>query len=659
MTERPLIGILLIALVESPHWVKFRWDFNEISFGRAWQLTTVALLLSGVIILLDSGARVAMPNLLSWLPALLIPMQLVQSFGFKDSIPLNTFSFLAKYRRRRNLRLGLTEAVIHINFGNIYFVSTMVAATLGARADSWAFLPGIIILTGWILLSASRSRPLSLLVALTIAGGIAVAGQIGLRKLEEILTSSGAASFQFDPNSISTRIGKPGPIIQPLDIVWRLSPHDGKPTPPLLRTASYNIYNLGTWKCSPAGEMKFKDLDTRTFGDKPYSLLALDLNENAQIRAIDPGLPRFILRGSAAAETPLALPGDASSLRDFELDGVERNSFGTVRVFPKHSIIEGSVLWKAAINPESQPFQREDLEVPVKDRETFKKIIQELRIDAQPTLAAKLATLRTWFRENFTYSKNPTISSSTLVATNPSAIVQFLTTVQAGHCEYFASASALLLREAGIPTRYATGFAVMELDVKRKEFIIRGTHSHAWCRVWDAEKNQWLDFDTTPGSWITDIPPANSRTQRFNDEVKRLRENFFLWRNQPNNRLAVTLGMSSIGLALVAFIIKRLWRSKRRVEAARRSIGYAGVVRQTALNALERDAEKYLGARPLGQPLGTWFLRLGKNLPESTTLLEAIELHQRLRFDPGPADEVEQKRLAELARQLESDIRRS
>lgn len=653
-----MIGILLILLVEGPHWLKFRWEFDETSFGRAWQLTTVGLLISGVLIVLDSGARVAMPNLLSWLPALLIPMQFVQSFGLKDSIPLNTFSFLAKYRRKRNLRLGLTEAVIHINFGNVYFVSTMVAATLGAWADSWVFLPGVIVLTGWMLLAASRSRPLSLLVALSIAGGIAVVGQFGLRKLDEILSSSGPASYQFDPNSTSTRIGKPGPILQSPDVVWRLSPENKKLTPPLLRTASYNNYHLGTWKCYPTGEMLFKDLDIPSVGETSSRLLAQNLDKAAQIQALDASLPRFILRGSAAAETPLALPGDASSLRDFELDGVERNSFGTVRVFPKHSIIEGSVLWKGATNPESQPFFPEDLDLPLKDRPTFQKIIQELQLDTQPTLAAKLATLRAWFCENFTYSKNPTIFASSQVVTNPSAIVQFLTTARAGHCEYFASASALLLREAGIPTRYATGYAVMELDVKRKEFIIRGTHSHAWCRVWDDEQKRWIDFDTTPGSWIAGISPANSKTQRFNDELKRLRENFFLWRNKPNNRLAVTLGMTSIGLALVAFIVKRLWKSKRRMNATSRSNGYTGTVRQTPLNALERIAEKHLGPRQPGQPFGSWIMRLSQRLPDSRTLVDAVELHQRLRFDPEPVAEVERKRLEEMARQLESQIRR-
>jgi hypothetical protein len=50
-------------------------------------------------------------------------------------------------------------------------------------------------------------------------------------------------------------------------------------------------------------------------------------------------------------------------------------------------------------------------------------------------------------------------------------------------------------------------------------------------------------------------------------------------------------------------------------------------------------------------------MRLSQRLPDSLTLVEAVELHQRLRFDPEPVAEVERKRLEEMARQLESEIR--
>ena len=146
--------------------------------------------------------------------------------------------------------------------------------------------------------------------------------------------------------------------------------------------------------------------------------------------------------------------------------------------------------------------------------------------------------------------------------------------------------------------------------------------------------------------------------QRFNDQVKRIREDFFLWRNRPANRLAASLIMSAIALGVLAFIVKRLWKSKRRLEAATISNGYEGPVTATPLNALEQPAEKRLGSRPLGQPLGEWLVGLRPLLTDADLLAEAIELHQRLRFDPQPRVPAESDRLTELAKQLELEIKR-
>ena len=139
MTDRPVLGLMLALLVESPRWTKFRWDFNEAACGRAWQLTTIAIALAAVLIYLDGSPYLALPNLLTWLPPLLLPMQFVQSFGLNDSLPLNTFSFLAKHRRKRNLRLGLSEPVIQLNFGNVYFITVLVASTLGSQTNGSTF----------------------------------------------------------------------------------------------------------------------------------------------------------------------------------------------------------------------------------------------------------------------------------------------------------------------------------------------------------------------------------------------------------------------------------------------------------------------------------------------------------------------------------------
>lgn len=658
MTGRPLTGILLAFIVESAHWTKLRWDFDEEDCGRAWQLTTIAIGLASLLIYLDTSLINAMPIVLTWLPPLLLPMQFVQSYGLKDSLPVNTFSFLAKHRRRRNLRLGLSGSVIHINFGNLYFVTILMGSTMGTDANGWFFLPGIIVLTGWLLLSASGSRPLALFIALSVAGCLAVAGQLGLNELQTWLGNRASGRSAFDPNSVSTMVGRPGTVALSPDIVWRLRPAPNTSPPALLRTATYNNYGPSSWDCRPSTDKHFKDLDTRLFENDPYFILAQGTGEQAQLQAVGKNLPRFNLRGAASAETPLALPGDGASLRDFELDGIERNSFGTVRVFPKHSVIEGTVLWKGKTSPENPPISIADLDIPIPEREMLKGVVNELHLDAAPTLEDKLAIIRTWFQREFRYTRELTISSSGSVFTKPTAMAQFLTMSRAGHCEYFASAATLILREAGIPARYATGYAVMERDAKHAEFVIRGIHGHAWCRVWDAANSQWTDFDTTPGTWLETLPPKDTLKQRFNDAVKRLREDFFLWRNRPANRLAVTLFMSAIGLGVLGFVLKRLWKSKRRLEAEKSFIGYEGPVIRTPLHALEAQAEKRLGPRPPGLPFGTWLLRLRPGLRASNALDEAIEIHQRLRFDPAPPLPTEREKLEELARQLESEIKR-
>lgn len=656
MTGRPLIGTALALIVEAAHWTKLRWDFNEEASTRAWQFTTIGIFISSALIYLEGDAYNALPNLLTWLPPLLLPMQFIQSYGLNASLPLNTFSFLAKQRRLRNLRLGLPESVIFINFGNVYFVTAMIASTLGDRASSVAFLPGMIILTGWMLLSSSRSRPLALVIALTVAGCIAVIGQRGLQALEDWLASSSPSRSQFDPYSATTMIGKLGTIDQSPDILWRLRTEGSMFPPRLLRTGGYNTYRVGTWVNQPATEIDFRDLDTRLSGQIPYYILAREASEADQLRAVSDFLPHYNIRGSALAETPMPLPGDAASLRDFELDGIERNSFGTVRIFPKESIIEGTVLWKPKTSTENLPLDFDDLRVPHHEREALAAIVQELRLTELPTLEKKLGAIRTWFQRNFAYSRSLLIRSSTHVSTTPTALTQFLTRVRSGHCEYFASAATLLLRQAGIPARYATGYAVMERDAKRGEFVIRGTHGHAWVRVWDEKGNQWTDFDPTPGSWITSMAQHQS-TQAFNDALQRAREDFFIWRNRPKNRVAATAVMLATAAGVLLFILKRLWRSRRRISAEKQATHYAGPVIRTALHELESQAEKRLGGRATGEPFASWIGKLRPSLENSAALDEAIEIHQRLRFDPNPPPATEEARLTALAREIKSSLK--
>lgn len=654
MTNRPLIGLALALLVEARHWTPLRWDFDNRDFARAWQLTTIAVLLTTVLIWLDGSRYTALPNMLTWLPPLLVPMQFVQGYGLRESMPTSVFSFLARRRHERNQRLGLPEEITEFHFGNVYFVCVLIAASLGSAAHGWTYLPGMVALGGWMLLHRSGTRFWTLVPVLALASGIALVGEKALVRAEEWIGTTGARGpSRFDPKVNRTRIGTQGTVVQSREIQWRLRAPEGAVVPRLLRVGTYQQF-LGTnWQNPGLTEEQFTDLP-RALGTD------YDLLQPPELSTHFPDLPSFELRGSAFEESPLPLPGDAAAVSGFELDGIQREPCGTVRVFPRRSVINGSVFWNGGTNPEDPPKLPEDLRLPKPEIRSGvpRAIVRDLRLEELPDLPSKLAALRAWFLGEFRYTRRLTISRGGFDSDKPSAIDQFLTTERAGHCEYFATSAALILRAAGIPARYATGFAVMEKDTKRDEWVIRGTHGHAWCRVWDDAAQRWVDFDTTPPDWFAAVQPKPTRTQIFNDWLQRVREDFFVWRNEPGNRLAVTVAMLSIAAGVAIFVFLRLWRSRRRIEARSAVRSYHGQTLRTPLHDLEKRAARVIGERPPGEPFAVWIGRLRGALADDTPLDEAIRIHQRLRFDPHPAPDDQAPRLAELVSQLDGRIRR-
>ncbi len=648
MTGRPFLALLMALAVEGSHWTRVRWAFDDTACGRAWRICVAAIMVAAVLIWLDGNRYNAMPVLLSWMPLLLMPMQFVQSYGMRAGVPVSELSFLAKRRRERNQRFGLETEGGEFNFGNVLFTTALVAASVGSEAYSWLFLPGLVILCGWMLMSAGRARPWLLAPVLLMAGLLAFGGRVALERAEEWLgrATGERGTRDFNPNFAATLIGRPGAVLQSPEIIWRLwTDEPGVKPPRLLRTASFNTF-LGTnWQNQRITSIDFRDLDTRLIDDVPY----YTLGDNAY-DGTGPPLPSYRLRGSADAETPLPLPGDAVALRDFALDGVESNTFGTVRVFPTNPVIEGSVLWRGTSNPESPPIPEEDLRIPLAERDSIHATREKLGITPETPLPEALDRLRAFFHRDFSYTRNLSISHSPYRITGPTAIAKFLDSERAGHCEYFATAAALILRDAEVPTRYATGYAVMERDFKRGGHVIRGIHGHAWCRVWDQRSERWIDFDPTPPDWFGSLAGQVTRSQRIQDALQRMQEDFYLWRTRPENRLAVSLAMTAIGLALAAFLATRLWKSRRQLEHRTKAAGKQSI--RTPLHDLEKPAVRHLGTRPPGVPYAVWLAGLRPGLPDAGILDQAIVLHQRLRFDPAPVDADVENQLAGLARQL-------
>jgi transglutaminase-like putative cysteine protease len=76
-------------------------------------------------------------------------------------------------------------------------------------------------------------------------------------------------------------------------------------------------------------------------------------------------------------------------------------------------------------------------------------------------------------------------------------LADFLFERRQGHCEYFASAMAVLLRSVGIPARIANGFQSGVFNPVSGWYIIRASDAHSWVEAWLAGRG-WTTFDPTP-----------------------------------------------------------------------------------------------------------------------------------------------------------------
>jgi hypothetical protein len=76
-------------------------------------------------------------------------------------------------------------------------------------------------------------------------------------------------------------------------------------------------------------------------------------------------------------------------------------------------------------------------------------------------------------------------------------IANFLFDRKEGHCEYFASSMAVMLRTIGIPSRIVNGFRGGEFNDLTSSYMVRARDAHSWVEVYIPQQG-WISFDPTP-----------------------------------------------------------------------------------------------------------------------------------------------------------------
>ncbi len=137
--------------------------------------------------------------------------------------------------------------------------------------------------------------------------------------------------------------------------------------------------------------------------------------------------------------------------------------------------------------------------------------------------------------------QNPAEFGYTLDASvqNPDVdpVIDFLLFRKEGHCEYFASALALLLRAHGVPARVVNGFKGGDWNALIDRFIVvRQKHAHSWVeaivRTAETPQPHWITLDPTPNQgrqqMVALINPTPSVVRQVRDVSRQIWSRFVL-----------------------------------------------------------------------------------------------------------------------------------
>jgi hypothetical protein len=674
-------GVAAGFLLETSRLAKWRWDFEDVDFNRIWSLCTlmVVALFAYIFSTNDAGggltgmlhgpaaarnvtnaSTIAATTVMRWSPLLCFPFIAAQAYNLRPTVPLTAVSMVLRIRRRRGEQ-SLAGRYVDISYA--YFILCVFSAGIHPNDGTFSLFLGFSYFWGqsllilWALWTLRSGRFgwktwLAGLAGGVLFGFICSLGITGVEGLVQKLDAQLIARLlrsRTDPSQSITSLGQLGELSLSPRIVIRLEPGRLGEPPAYLREASYWVYD-GERRIWYAGGTRneFQDVSHLPGNDTIWPLVAGKTNTlQATITAYLDGRNRE----SGNPEAVLPLPSGSGRLEKLPAYWVKLNKTGAVLVSGPGLVIFDAWYGPGATadSPPDASTNQLDLSMPTNDLPALDRVIAEMHLTATNDAGKRLA-VESFLAGKFTYSTWQGLDKIEKGGLTP--LTRFLLTSRTGHCEYFATATVLILRRLGIPARYAVGYYVHEAS--GSGYVVRERDAHAWCLAWNRQTGTWEDFDTTPASWVA----VEGRKASFMDGLSDFRSWLVLqfekliWQ-QANLRVYILWTLLPVILVLLYYIIFQ--RRTRRISTNRKTSPEASVIWPGHDSAFYR-LEQALAARDLPrQPqeaLSDWLERvLAKPaLAElRSPLRELLRLHYRYRFDPLGLNDAEKQSLVENA----------
>ncbi len=590
-TLMPAMGLLIVILANKIS--VLRWHITDQQFFR-WGDLTVLLTLSVLLYAYQNQSdNLPIFVVLKWLPVLFAPVLFSQLFSSQQLIPLGTLFYSL---RRRNRQAAAIDFMLP--YTGLVLLSSGAANVQDARY----FLLVCIILTGLLWCSRPRqSSSTAWLLLMSVAIGTSYYAQQSLRQLQNFVEDKAVEwlSSSDDFFKSQTSIGDIGELKLSDKIIFRVRAKK----PLYLLEASYDRYVAQSWTVS-----------------EPRFYAQNFIPTNIPLQTIQ------ILQTFNRREALLALPMATTRITGLEGAFLQANRLGSVKIIDPPAFANYQVQYQ---DKKTDLPNRYDVQIPKQHALWLAQLAQQLKLAALPVDTIP-DTIRNYFQHNFRYSLYLGTQADPDLA-----LREFMFKRKAGHCEYFAVATVLLLRQAGIAARLANGYVVDEYDSGKQLYLVRQRHAHAWAIAYI--KGAWQIVDATPPQWLAMENAQQAWFEPLQDFFSNQWFVFTQWRMQHHQQQTGVWQVAA--LLLSGYIGWRIYSAKAQLRqptapilALTEPCVYLNL--DSAFYLIEQALQTCLPAREKSESLQQWVARLDN--PELALL---VQWHYQLRFDPqGLAD---------------------
>lgn len=619
------LAIPMALVSEVSPLIKTRFDISRNELNLVFDMCAVffaGLLVYGLVS--ASGSR-AIFLLIFWLPIVLFPMLLVQRYSSQwQKIPFTAISLKARKAKQE-------DKSIDISF--LYIGAILLSASSSQITPIFFYLCLCCVFFVAIWKLRGRYFPKWAFIAcfpLAAGGGYII--DTGIIQTQLYLEEHLGRLFldwftkDNDPFSRDTRLGSIGSLKGSGRIIYRLETIGNYPPPKLIRDGSFDLLIGNDWSAS---EIVFSRAKTNNMLDWRLT------TKNAQ----NPASALVKISGYFDDNAILVAPIGTQSMSNIPAEKLEHTRLGTI----KASEIPEMLVYIAeySVNGEySYPPKSHDLQIPDHYTNYLEDITSTLKLE-QHSPESKLIELQRFFLHNFSYTLDLDTTDTRLPP-----IIDFLTNTKSGHCEYFASATVLMLRKLGIPARYATGFSIQEYDDFEQAWIARKYHAHAWALAYI--DGRWVNVDNTPPNWVVEDKEEGVLLGIYN-ALSWARYAYNKWR-MGNQEIVPDSYIYTIAAILAVFIGYRI--RKRRLQktappttAVNKSADFSNPWIQ-----FFKTVEMHTVERREHETLFDWYNQCSTTLDEKSAvqLREIIRAYYRWRFDPGVDKNGLRKHIGEL-----------